>query len=156
MSNVDRPKSFAELLVAQDEPISETQFKEYRMHLEQKLASAARFERRVRITAIVAWLVAILLPLGLVVVDRILRGMSPLPPIRLALPVEIHALPGTIGNLVGVLYMTTMSFAWLIVLVYLIKSRPAFQRARDEYQAAVFADLQRQLAEIRQQTPPSN
>jgi hypothetical protein len=153
MSNAKRPKTFAELLVEQDEPISETQFEEYRMHLEQTLAAAARFERRVRITAIVAWLVAILLPLGLVVVDRIVRGMSPLPPIRLALPVEIHVLPGAIGNIVGVLYMTTMFFAWLIVLVYLIKSRPAFQRAREEYQAALFADLQRQLAELKRQSP---
>ena len=154
MSDGKSHKTFSELLVNQDEPISESQFKEYRMHLEQKLTAAERSERRIRTTAIVAWLVAIVLPLGVVVIDRIGRGMSLLPPIRLALPVEVHAVPGTIGNVVSVLYMATIFFAWLIVLVYLIKSRPAFHRARDEYQAALFTDLQRQVAELKRQSPP--
>ena len=123
------------------------------MHLEQKLAAAARFERRVRITAIVAWLVAILLPLGLVVIDRVTRGMSPMPPIRLAMPIEIHALPDAAGTIVGGVYMATITFAWLVVFWYLIKSRPALHRARDDFQAGVFADLQRQLAEIKKQSP---
>ncbi len=154
MPNGKRHKSFAQSLVEHDELMSESQFKEYRMQLEQKLTGALRFERRVRLAAIIAWLVAILLPLAVVVIDRIARGMSPLPPIRLALPVEIHAIPGTFSNVVGVIYMATIFFAWLIVLVYLVKSRPALHRARDEYQAALFADLQRQLAELKRQTPP--
>ena len=156
MSNDKSRKTFSELLVDQDEPISESQFKEYRMHLEQKLTAAKRSERRVRITAIIAWLVAILLPLGVVVIDRFGRGMFLLPPIRLALPVEVHAVQGTIGNVLGVFYMVTIFVAWLIVLVYLIKSRPAFHRARDEYQAALLADLQRQVTELKRQSSPAD
>jgi hypothetical protein len=156
MSKSESQRQFTESLLQQDRPLSESQLKEHRMQLEQKLTSAVRSERRVRLVAIVAWLLALLLPLGVVMIDRIGRGMGPLPPIRLALPVEVHAAPGTLGNVVGVIYMTTMLFAWLIVLVYLIKSRPSLRRARDEYQAAKFADLERQLAEIRRQAPTTS
>ena len=152
MSDAKNPQTFAQLLLDQDKPVSSAQFQEYRMHLEQKLTAASRFERRIRITAIVAWLAAVLLPLSLVVADRISRGMHPIPPIRLALPIEIHALPDTVGSIVGVLYIATISLAWLIVLWYLIKSRPALHRARDAYQAAILADLQRQLSELKRQT----
>jgi hypothetical protein len=153
MTDLERQKKFSERLLQQDHSPSETQWKEYRMQLEQKLSTAACHERRMRWVAIGAWLVAILLPLGLVVLDRIQRGMSPLPPIRLGLPLEVHAVPGAFGNVVGVVYMATIFFAWIFVLVYLFRSRPALQRTRDEYQAALFADLQRQIAELMGQTP---
>ncbi len=153
MSNAKNAKTFSQQLLEQDKPVSSAQFQEYRMHLEQQFTAAARFERRIRISVIVAWLAAVLLPLSMVVVDRISRGMHPIPPIRLALPIEIHALPDTVGNIVGVLYAATISFAWLSVLWYLIKSRPALHRARDAYQAAILADLQRQLSELKRQPP---
>ena len=128
MSNI-KNKTFSQLLVKQDEPVSESQFKEYRMHLEQKLASAARFERRVRIMAIAAWSVSILLPLALRRYRSNLPRDAPHAADPTSLPIEIHALPGALGTVGGVVYMVTITFAWLIVLWYLIKSRPALYRA---------------------------
>ncbi len=123
------------------------------MHLEQLLTAAARSEKRVRTFAIVVWLSAVLVPLGIVIIDRLQRGMSLLPPIRLGLPPEVHALQGPLGNAAGVFYMVTVSLAWLIALVYFIKSRPSLRRARDEYQSALIADLQRQIAELKRPPP---
>jgi len=156
MADGKQHRSFAELLLAQDQPLSESQFKEYRMQLEEKLASAVRLEKRVRLVAIVAWIAAIVLPLAVAVVDRIARGMSPLPPIRLGIPPEVHAAPGTFASVLGVIYMVTISFAWLVGLLYLIKSRPSLRRAREEYQAALLADLQRQIAEIKREARPTD
>jgi len=149
MANSKQGRRFAESLLAQDQSMSESQFKEYRMHLEEKLVSAVRLEKRMRLVTIVAWIAAIVLPLAVAVIDRIARGMTPLPPIRLGLPPEVHAAPGTFANALGVIYMVTISVAWLVGLVYLIRSRPSLRRARDEYQAVLLTDLQRQIAEMK-------
>ncbi len=148
-----KSNTFAESLLRQDLSFSDTEMKEYRMHLEQKLVAARRSEWRMRLVVIAAWLAALLLPLGFVVVDRIQRGMSPMPPIRLAIPPEVHAVPGTLGNFVNLMYLATISLAWLLVFVYLIKSRPSLRRAKEEYEAGLFADLQRQLSDLKRQPP---
>jgi hypothetical protein len=149
MKNNDEQKRFADSLLRQDAPISEIQLKEYRMRLEEKLDAAAQNERRMRWLAIGVWLIAILLPFGIIVIDRLQRGMSWLPPVRLAIPPEVHAVSGALGHVVDFIYMITLSFAWVIVFVYLCKSRPALRRAKDEHQAALLAHLQQQIEELK-------
>ena len=56
------PKTFAEHLVAQDKPLSDTQYREHRMQLEKALTDASRRESRVRITVLFLSVLCLTIP----------------------------------------------------------------------------------------------
>jgi len=124
------------------------------MKLEQQLLKATRNEQRVRVATLFAWATAILLPLGMLIVERGRRGMAPFPPMRIPLPFEMHVPPDFFGNVVGIVSIVSGVCAWVFLFQYFFKYRPALRNTRDEFQAALLVDLQRQVAEIKRQLPP--
>lgn len=118
--------SFAQRLIAQDNPVTTQEYQEYRMKLETALSEAIRREVRVRWTVVGLWLASFLsMVLAASLGNR-------------------HLLPGWYGLFHGVLLIVT----WVETASYLVRFLPARFRANSALQTQILRDLERQVGEI--------
>jgi hypothetical protein len=118
-------------LLSQDKGISESQFEEVRMKIEQILNKANQQEKWVRRAILVAVCVLFLSYAAAI----LLKGHGP----RLVDWVTVAWGLCVLGSLI-----CTTVFS----LLYFIKYRPAVSRTRNELHTTILSDLQRQVAEL--------
>ena len=136
MANQNPQDAFRNALLAQEKTVSETQYAEYRRRLEVNLRRAAARARRSRVITLIVCAVAL-------ASGPLMMGFDRLP------------LPNGARDALAVILWTAAGCAVPFLLLYLLWHRPALDRARHEAQDAALADLQRQLAELRERRPPS-
>lgn len=134
MNNPESRKSLVEGLVAQDDGISETQLKEFRMNLEQSLESLelkAHSSRRATIRSLGVVTACYLVGFAL----QMIQNLAPLP-FDLILPLWS--------------FCTTAALITAVVIVvrYWSLHRPALERGRIDLQITMFGELQRQVSEL--------
>ena len=138
---------FADLLLEQETRVSETQLGEYRRKLQQRLAKAARHERRMR-AATFGTSAVVLLGLFYFLVASILSpaGVDPLQ--RL-----FHLFPEPVGTIVGIAlwtcYLTCAICVVPFLLLYFLHYRRKLQQTQQEQILDILGALQRQIAELR-------
>jgi len=136
MSDPRRKPRLAESLLAQEEDLSKSQYEEYRMKLEQRIAEAGRNERRVRTATMVAWVCVLLCPFVMMSVDA--GGWA----------------PDFVMFLLGFVYFVGFVCALVFTFLYLLKYRPTLTRSRDERQVAILTELEKKIAELSSRLPP--
>ena len=134
MNNTNQQR-LVEQLLAQDPPLTDEQYRDYRLKISHGIRTAHKQRRLVRMVTQVAWaMTALVLFAGFLV--------------------DFHrdAFPETVR--LGVIAATIACLACAVALlaIYLINYRP---RLRSEEQEAMLLGLQRQLHELRRQMPPS-
>lgn len=134
MAETGPTKQQQDALLAQDAGLSDTQFKEFRMQLEQSLHALeqrARSSQRATIRAagavVLCWIAGFIMNMG--------QGFSPLP-----------------VNIVGPIWVACTWISLICVAVfgvrYWTQHRPALERGRIDLQIAMFNELQRQMTRL--------
>jgi len=142
MTDPDSRRRFAAQLVQQDQALSDSKYKEYRMNLERVLSRAERRER------IAGYVVVASLVVGLVLMfvggSRVLGDFDPWSNQATALSVAL-----------GVVYVAATVLFWISLASYFSRFRPGVRTARDQLRDAALLDVQRQLRELREQLASS-
>jgi hypothetical protein len=138
MSSSIKPGHFATQLLQQDQPFSESQYKDYRMKLEDALTTAQRRERLVGHTAWVSFLIAgVLMFVG---GSRVVGDFDPWSPHATILSVTL-----------GVIYCTA-SVTWLLAMAsYFSRFRPRVRDIKEQIRDTTILALQCEIAELRKQ-----
>ena len=144
MAERDVHRERVKRLLAQDQEINDTQLKEFRMQLEQKLEAWEASSQRVR-RALVRTIALFLL--------LYLIGIFFMPMFQLGQREMKGGMQSLYTAIIGGWFVATvLTFAvglWMLIL-YLYKYAPALKRARFDTQAAMILELQQQVAQLRQ------
>jgi hypothetical protein len=142
MADPNRANRFTSRLLQQDESLSDSQYKDYRMNLENALRSAERKERLAAHVAAASFASA--LALMFVGGSKILGDFDPWS--KGANPLSVA---------VGALYCLA-AVTWPVALaVGLGRFRPAVGAAKERLRDAMILDLQREIRELRQRISPA-
>ena len=149
-------QQFAGRLLEQETRVSDVQFDEYRRKLQLTLAKADRRERRMR-SVTLGMAVVILLGYGFFIIERLISPAS-----KSAFPHFQHVfglLPDMVGTIIGIVlfacYLTCAICVIPFLLLYFLKYRRKVQQTQQELVLAILGELQRQIAELRERTPPN-
>jgi hypothetical protein len=144
---------FADLLLEQETRVSETQLSEYRCKLQQRLARAARHERRMRAAAF-GTATVVLLGLFYFLAASFLSpsGVDPLQHL-------FRLFPEPAGTIVGIALWTCFLTCALCVVPFLLLHSLQYRRKLEQTQQEQILDilgaLQSQIAELRNQERPA-
>ncbi len=145
-------QTFADRLLDQETRVSVAQLKEYRPNLEQRLAQAARHERRMRAAAFCAAAV-VLFGLFYFLIAAFLS-----PPGTYPLAHLFKLFPDPLGAIVGIVLWTCFLTCAICVipflLLYFLQYRRKLLQTEREQVLGGLEELQRQIAELRKQDPP--
>ncbi|MGL4555129.1 MAG: hypothetical protein ACRC33_28520 [Gemmataceae bacterium] len=141
MSDPRRPDRFASRLLQADEPVSEAQYQEYRMNLENALSAAQRREK---------WagrLAGVTLVVGLLLLfaggSKLFGSFDPWSKDATALSVAA-----------GLAYVAVATTCAITLASYYSRFRPATREAKERIRDALLLDLQRQVRELRERLGP--
>jgi hypothetical protein len=129
-------KTFAEQLIAQDQPVSEEKYREHRAQLEKALTDSSRREFRVRMTVLVLWTLCLVLP---IVLPGIIGGSATI-----------------LGNGRSSALLGAYRFPLYILLIvtivetvsYFVRFLPARMRAGSALNRAILHDLDRRITDL--------
>lgn len=138
MSSANKPGHFAMQLLQQDQPFSESQYKEYRMKLEDALTTAQRRERLVGHTAWVSFLIAgVLMFVG---GSKVVGDFDPWSR-------DATILSVTLGAIYCIATLT-----WpLAIASYFSRFRPRVRDIKEQIRDTTILALQCEIAELRKQ-----
>ena len=139
MANSEKKTRFAAQLLQQDEPVSDTQYKEYRMKLDIALTKAERREQVARHVVVVSCVVSF--ALMLVGGSRILGDFDP------------WSRDATILSVVlGVVYCIAV-VTWLLAMAsYFSRFRPRVRDIKEQIRDTAILALQCEIADLRKQS----
>ena len=138
MSSANNPGHFAMKLLQQDQPFSESQYKEYRMKLEDALTAAQRRERLVGHAAWVSFLVAgVLMFFG---GSRVVGSFDPWSRDATVLSVTL-----------GAVYCIAMIIWPLAIASYFSRFRPRVRDIKEQIRDTAILALQCEIADLRKQ-----
>jgi hypothetical protein len=138
MSDTHDPSRFAAQLIRQDEPLSDSQYKEYRMKLENALSIAERREK------LVGRGVAASLAVGVV-----LMFMAGSKVIGSADPGDADATILSVA--IGVAYFLALVAGLFGLASYYSRFRPKVREIKEQIRDTQFLALQNEIAELRKQ-----
>jgi hypothetical protein len=153
MTDPKPQQPFADLLLEQETRVSETQLSEYRWKLQQRLARAARHERRMR-AATFGTATVVLLGLFYFLAASLLSpsGVDPLQHL-------FRLFPEPVGTIVGIALWTCFLTCALCVVPFLLLHSLQYRRKLEQAQREQILDillaLQSQIAELCKQEPPT-
>lgn len=138
MTDPAAQRRFAAQLLQQDQPLSDPEYKEYRMNLECVLSRAERREQVARYVV----LVSLVLSLVLMFVggSKVLGDFDPW-----------STRSTSISVVLGVVYVAATVLFWVSLASYFSRFRPGIRNAQDQIREAMLHDVQRQLRELREQ-----
>jgi hypothetical protein len=149
-------QQFVDRLLEQETRVSDSQLDKYRRNLQQKIAKAGRRERRMRAVTL-GMAVIVLLGYGFFIIERLISPAS-----NSALPHLQHVLdllPDMVGAIIfAVLFACYLTCAICVVpflLLYFLQYRRKVQQTQQEQILAILGELQRQITELRERTPPN-
>ena len=138
MTNSHNTSRFAAQLLQQDEPLSDSQYKEYRMKLENALTTAERREKLARRVVVVSCVVSF--TLIFVGGSQIFGDFDP------------WSKEATIVSVtLGVIYFLAAVIFPLSLASYYSRFRPRVREAKEQIRDASILDLQREICELRKQ-----
>ncbi|HLA85787.1 MAG: hypothetical protein A2V98_11400 [Planctomycetes bacterium RBG_16_64_12] len=138
MSSANKPGHFAMQLLQQDQPFSESQYKEYRMKLEDALTTAQRRERLVGHAAWVSFLIAFVL---------MFVGGS-----KVAGDFDPSSRDATIFSVtLGVIYCIAAVTWPLAMASYFSRFRPRVRDLKEQIRDTAILALQCEIADLRKQ-----
>ncbi|MHB8969217.1 MAG: hypothetical protein ACYC4N_02040 [Pirellulaceae bacterium] len=136
MSSPIQPGHFATRLLQQDQPFSESQYKEYRMKLEDALTAAQRRERRVGHAAWMSFLIAgVLMFFG---GSRVVGSFDPWSRDATVLSVTL-----------GAIYCIAMIIWPLAIASYFSRFRPRVRDIKEQIRDTTILALQCEISELR-------
>ncbi len=138
MNNPEQTERFGAKLLQHDESLSDAEYHEYRMKLEQTLARAERREKRAGVVAVVSF--ALALVLMFVGGSRLLGSFDPFDKNSTILSVTL-----------GVIYCSAAVLFWVTMAAYFSRFRPQTREARDDLRDARILDIQRDICQLRRQ-----
>ena len=149
-------QQFVDRLLEQETRVNDSQLGEYRRKLQLELAKADRRERRMRAVTL-GMAVIVLFGYGVFIIERLTFPAS-----NSALPHLQHVLdllPDIVGAIIfAVLFACYLTCAICVVpflLLYFLQYRRKVQQTQQEQILAILGELQRQIAELRERTPPN-
>lgn len=143
MFNPRHDEDFASILLKQDETLSDSQYKDYRMNLEKALSAAERKEKLTGHVAAASFAVALILMF--IGGSRILGAFDPWS--KDANPLSVT---------LGVIYCLA-SVTWPLALaVGFARYRPAVGTAKERIRDAMILDLQREIRDLRRRIAPES
>jgi hypothetical protein len=137
MANTHDPGRFASELLRQDEPLSDSEYQEYRRKLENALTAADRREKRAGRIVVASGVIS--LTLMFVGGSKLLGDFDPWS--KDANVVSVAA---------GVVYLLATGLFFLCLASYYSRFRPAVRDAKERLRDASILDLQRQIRELRE------
>jgi len=143
MTNPQHENRFASQLLQQDESLTDSEYKEYRMNLENALRAAERKEQLAGYVAAASFAVA--LALMFVGGSKILGDFDPWS--KNANPLSVT---------VGVIYCLAAVTWPLALAVGFSRFRPAVGAAKERLRDAMIVDLQREIRELRRRIDPAS
>ena len=143
MTNPRHDEDFASILLKQDESLSDSQYKDYRMNLENALSAAERKEKLAGHVAAGAFAVALILMF--VGGSRVLGAFDPWS--KDANPLSIT---------LGVIYVLASVTFPLALAVGFSRFRPAVGTAKEKIRDAMLLDLQREIRDLRRRIAPES
>jgi hypothetical protein len=138
MPNAQNTTRFATQLLQQDEPLSDSQYKEYRMKLENALTTAQRRQKLAYRVVVVSCVVSF--TLMFVGGSGIFGSFDPW---------EKEA--NIVSMTLGVIYLLAAVIFPLSLASYYSRFRPRVREAREQLRDASILDLQREMCELRKQ-----
>jgi hypothetical protein len=135
MAGTSRP-DFGEELLKQDKPLKESDYKEYRMRLEDSLNRAERNERLVGRIVIICFVLAFVLMF--VGGSQVLGSFDPWDNDATIFSVTL-----------GVVYVVALVAAWVGLASYFSRFRPRTREAKENIRDAHMLDLERQIQVLR-------
>ncbi len=138
MSSGNNPGHFAMQLLQQDQPFSESEYKEYRMKLEDALTAARRRERLVGHAAWVSFLIGVVLMF--VGGSRVVGDFDPWSREATILSVML-----------GVIYCIAAVTWPLAMASYFSRFRPRVRDIKEQIRDTTICALQCEIAELRKQ-----
>jgi hypothetical protein len=151
MAEPSSHQPFADRLLAQETRVSQPQLDAHRRKLDERLAQAARRERRMRAVILSMLVVVVLGGLASLVTSSLYPRLFP--------PgVLLDRVADTTGVVIAAVFLAfaLMCLICLIpfLLLYFLQYRRKLQQIQQEQILHVLAELQRQVAELRERLPP--
>jgi hypothetical protein len=153
MTDARPHQPFADRLLEQETRVSESQLEDYRCKLQRRLLKAARAERRMRAATFGAAAV-VLIGLFYFLIAAFLSPLGVYPLQHL-----FKLFPDPLGAIVGVVlsacYLTCAICVIPFLLLYFLQYRRKFDQTQQEQVLGILGELQRQIAELQKQEPPT-
>jgi len=138
MPNSQNTTRFATQLLQQDQPLSDSQYKEYRMKLENALTTAQRRQKQAYRVAVVSCVICV--TLIFVGGSQIFGSFDPW-----------DKSANIVSMTLGVIYLFSAVIFPLSIASYYSRFRPRVREAREQLRDASILDLQREICELRKQ-----
>ncbi len=145
MADRDLHRERVQRLLAQDPDLNDTQLKEFRMQLEQKLQSLEDGSQKVLRASM--WIIALMVFLHLIGV--FFMPMFPVGQRAGRVDWVLNLNTAVIGGWFVARILTLAVCLWMLIL-YFYKYAPGLKRARFDTQTAMILELQQQVEQLRQ------
>jgi hypothetical protein len=147
----DSHRPLMDRLLEQETRVSESQLHEYRRNLDRELARASCRERRMRtVTLGMAVVVLLGIPIFIVVRSTCASGW----PVQHLLD-RFPTAGAIVFSVLVACYLACVVCVIPFLLLYFLQYRRRLQQSQQEQTLAILAELQRQIAELRERMPPS-
>lgn len=138
MTNPQKTGRLAAGLLQHEDPLKDSEYKEYRMRLEDALTSAERKERLTGTVAVACFAVALVLMFA--GGSRVLGSFDPWSKDATFISVTL-----------GVIYCIAAVVFWIALASYFSRFRPKTRQARENIRDASISELRHEISELRKQ-----